>query len=323
MLTTRRSPPPALSARPGWRGLLAALALGLAAAWGALLGGPVRAQDVRPVPPLSGRVIDQTGTLSAAQIASLDARLAAFEREAGSQMVVLIVPGTAPEDIAAYAQRVGDAWKIGRRDVGDGLLIVVAKDERRLRIEVAKALEGAVPDLAARQIIDRYLTPAFRAGNYAGGLEAAVDALAARIRGEQLPPPEPEAPRSAPGTQWPDLALFFLLAVPVLGGVLTAVLGRKLGSLATGAGAGGLAWLATASVVVGVAAALVALLLVGVLGFGAVRRGRGTGGVIPPVIFGGGGGGWGGGGRGGGGGGGGFSSGGGGDFGGGGASGDW
>jgi len=314
----RRSPPPALPARSGWRAVLAALALWLAVGCGALLGGPARAQDVRPVPPLSGRVVDQTGTLSAAQVASLDAKLAAFEREAGSQLVVLIVPGTAPEDIAAYAQRVGDAWKIGRRDVGDGLLIVVAKDERRLRIEVAKALEGAVPDLAARQIIDRYLTPAFRAGNYAGGLEAAVDALAARIRGEQLPPPKPEAPRSAPGTQWPDLALFFLLAVPVLGGVLTAVLGRRLGSLATGAGAGGLAWLATASVVVGVAAALVALLLVGVLGFGAVRRGRGTGGMIPPVIFGGGGGGWGGGG-----GGGGFSSGGGGDFGGGGASGNW
>jgi uncharacterized protein len=314
----RDNPPSAPPALPGWRGLLAALALCLAAACGTLLAGPARAQDLRPVPPLSGRVIDQTGTLSAAQVTSLEARLAAFEREAGSQLVVLIVPGTAPEDIAAYAQRVGDAWKIGRRDVGDGLLIVVAKDDRRLRIEVAKALEGAVPDLAARQIIDRYLTPSFRAGDYAGGLEAAVDALAARIRGEQLPPPKPEAqqPR-APGTQWPDLTLFFLLAVPVLGGVLTAVLGRKLGSLATGAGAGGLAWLATASVVVGVAAALVALLLVGVLGFGAVRRGGRGGGVIPPVIFGGGGGGWGGGG------GGGFSSGGGGDFGGGGASGDW
>jgi uncharacterized protein len=317
----RRRLPPALPARTGWGGLFAALALWLAAC-GVLLGGPAHAQDLRPVPPLSGRVIDQTGTLNAAQVASLEAKLAAFEREAGSQLVVLIVPGTAPEDIAAYAQRVGDAWKIGRRDVGDGLLIVVAKDERRLRIEVAKALEGAVPDLAARQVIDRYLTPAFRAGNYAGGLEAAVDALAARIRGEQLPPPQAEAPRGEPGTQWQDLALFFLLAVPVLGGMLTAVLGRKLGSLATGAGAGGLAWLATASVVVGVAAALLALLLVGVLGFGAVRRGRGGGGLIPPVIFGGGSG-WGGGGGWSGGGGGGFSSGGGGDFGGGGASGDW
>ena len=105
----RRSPPPALPARSGWRAVLAALALWLAVGCGALLGGPARAQDVRPVPPLSGRVVDQTGTLSAAQVASLDARLAAFEREAGSQLVVLIVPGTAPEDIAAYAQRVGDA----------------------------------------------------------------------------------------------------------------------------------------------------------------------------------------------------------------------
>jgi uncharacterized protein len=287
-----------------------------------LLGaGAARAQDLRPVPPLSARVIDQTGTLTPAELQSLESRLAAFEREAGSQLAILVVPGTAPEDIAAFAQRVGEAWKIGRRDVGDGLLIVVAKDERRLRIEVAKALEGAVPDLAAKQIIDRALTPAFRAGEYARGLEAAVDALAARIRGEGLPAPQADAGRSAPGTQWQDLALFFLLAVPVLGGVLTAVLGRRLGSLATGAGAGGLAWLATASLVVGAIAALVALLLVGVLGFGAARRGRGTGGVIPPIIWGGGGGGWSGGG--GGFGGGGFSSGGGGDFGGGGASGDW
>ena len=293
-------------------------ALLLLAAFGLFAAVGARAQELRPVPPLTGRVIDQTGTLTPAQAQSLEAKLAAFEREAGSQLVVLIVPGTAPEDIAAYAQRVGDAWKIGRRDVGDGLIIVVAKDEHRLRIEVAKALEGAVPDLAARQIIDRTLKPAFRAGDYAGGLEAAVDALAARIRGEGLPAPQPEERRAQPGTQWQDLALFFLLAVPVLGGVLTAVLGRRLGSLATGAGAGGLAWLATASVVVGAAAALRALLLVGVLGFGAARRGRGTGGVIPPVIWGGGGGGWSGGG-----GGGGFSSGGGGDFGGGGASGDW
>jgi uncharacterized protein len=110
------------------------------------------AQDVRPVPPLSGPVIDQTGTLTAAQTSALSAKLAALEQNQGSQVVVLVVPTTQPEDIAAYAQRVGDQWKIGRREVGDGLLIVVAKNDRKVRIEVAKALEGAVPDLAARQI---------------------------------------------------------------------------------------------------------------------------------------------------------------------------
>ena len=118
------------------------------------------AQDVLTVPPLSGRVIDQTATLDAAQLQTLSARLEALETRRGSQVVVLIVPSTAPEDIASYAQRVADSWKIGRREVGDGLLVVVAKTDRQLRIEVAKALEGAVPDLAARRVIDEYITPA-------------------------------------------------------------------------------------------------------------------------------------------------------------------
>ncbi len=301
--------------RAGWQALPMALLLGLTLAL-ALVATMARAQELVPVPELTARVIDQTGTLSAEQTAALDAKLAAFEQEVGSQLVILMVAATAPEDIADYTQRVGDAWQIGRADVGDGLLIVVAKDERRLRIAPAKALEGAVPDLAAKQIIDRYLTPAFRANDYAGGLSAAVDALAARIRGEALPAPEPRGAQAQPGAQWQDMALFFLLAVPVVGAMLTGLLGRKLGSAATGAGAGGLAWLASASLLVGGVAAVVALLLVGVLGVGSARRG-GRGGIVPPVIWGGGGGGWGGGG------GGGFSSGGGGNFGGGGASGGW
>lgn len=304
--------------RHGWRRWLASLAL-------ALLVGPwsaSSAQDLRPVPVLSASVIDQTGTLTRAQVSALEAKLAAFEREAGSQLVVLIVATTQPEDIAAYAQRVGESWKIGRREVGDGLIVLVAKDDRKVRIEVAKALEGAVPDLAARQIIDRALTPAFRAGDFAGGLNAAVDQLAARIRGEALPAPGSVSKAPQSGAQWQDFAMFFLLAVPIAGAVLTGVLGRKLGTLATSVGAGGLAWAVSASLLIGGAAALVALVLVGVLGLGAARRrGLDTGGHgVPPIIWGGGGSsgcGWGGGG------GGGFSSGGGGDFGGGGASGDW
>src|SRR5690606_17847678 len=101
---------------------------------------------------------------------ALEARLAALEREAGAQLVVLMVPSTAPEDIAAYAHRVADTWKVGRREVGDGLLIVVAKNDRRVRIEVAKTLEGAIPDLMAFRVIDERITPAFRAGDFAGGL---------------------------------------------------------------------------------------------------------------------------------------------------------
>ncbi|MBL8306447.1 MAG: TPM domain-containing protein [Rubrivivax sp.] len=283
------------------------------------------AQDVLPVPALSGRVIDQTGTLSEAQRGALEAKLAAFEAKSGPQIVVLLVPATAPEDIAAYAQRVADQWKIGRRAVGDGVLVVVAKDERKLRIEVAKALEGAIPDLAARQIIDQALRPAFRANDYAGGLNQAVDRLVARIEGEALPAPVPGAREGAgSGLQLEELGLFFFVGVPVIAAVLTGLFGRKLGSLLTGGAAGGLGWWFTASVLVGVGAGLLTLVLVGLFGIGSAARRATRSGGLPHIGgwgggYGGGGGGWSGGGDSGGG----FSSGGGGDFGGGGASGDW
>ena len=302
--------------------MLRLLLLLLALAW-----GPAWAQDVLPVPALTARVIDQTGTLSTEQRAALEAKLAAFEAEAGPQIVVLMVPTTQPEDIAAYAQRIGEAWKIGRREVGDGLLIVVAKGDRRVNIQTAKALEGAVPDLAARQIIDRAIRPAFRADDYAGGLNAAVDQLMARLRGEALPAPEAKPRSGDRGMQVEELLMFFFIAVPVIGGVFTKVFGRKLGSVITSGATGTIAWFLTASVLLALGAGVVALLLVGLFGIGAAARGiaRGGRGGGPPIIFGGGGdhGGWAGGGGGFGGGGGGFSSGGGGDFGGGGASGDW
>lgn len=301
---------------------LLTLLLAALLAWAA----PLSAQEPLPVPPLSGRVIDQTGTLEAEQSAALEAKLAAFEAEAGPQIVVLMVPTTQPEDIAAYAQRVGETWKLGRREVGDGLLIVVAKNDRRVNIQTAKALEGAVPDLAARQVIDRAIKPAFRADDYAGGLNAALDMLFARIRGEALPAPESGGRSKAePGAQGQDLLMFFFIGVPILGSVLTAMMGRKLGAVATAGAAGGVGWWITASVGLALAAGLGALVLIGLFGIGAaarsVLRGGHHGG--PPIIWGGGGdhGSWGGGG-----GwsdGGGFSSGGGGDFGGGGASGDW
>jgi uncharacterized protein len=276
------------------------------------------------VPALTARVIDQTGTLAEPQRAALEAKLAAFEARSGPQIVLLLVASTQPEDIAAYAQRVADSWKIGRREVGDGVLVVVAKNDRRVRIEVAKALEGAIPDLAARQIIDSAIRPAFRADDYAGGLNAAVDALVQRIGGEGLPAPGAASARDAPGTgiALDELAIFFFLAVPIMSTVLTGLFGRKFGSLLTSGAAGGVGWWFTHSVALGVAAGVVALVLVGILGIGsAVRRAGGRGRRLPPA--GGWGGGWSSGGGGWSGGGGGFSSGGGGDFGGGGASGDW
>ena len=297
-------------------------------AWVLCAAALAQAQDVLPVPPLAARVIDQTATLTAEQRAAIEAKLAAFEAQSGPQIVVLLVPTTAPEDIAAYAQRVAEAWKIGRRDVGDGVVLVVSKGDRKVRIEVAKALEGAIPDLAARQIIDTAVRPAFRADDYAGGLNAAIDKLVQRIQGEGLPAPSAQGGRgsgqsSGQGLDLQELGMFFFVAVPILGVVLTGMFGRKFGSVLTAGAAGGLSWWLTASVLVAVGAGLVSLLVVGILGIGSAlqRAGMGsrTGGGLPHI------GGWGGGGGfgGGGGGGGGFSSGGGGDFGGGGASGDW
>lgn len=271
----------------------------------------VFAQDILPIPALSGRVIDQTATLSAKQIQALSEKLATLEQSTGAQVVVLLVPTTLPEDNAAFAQRIADQWKLGRRDIGDGVLIVVAKNDRKVRIEVAKTLEGAIPDLAAKRIIREQITPAFKAGDFAGGLNAAIDQLAARIQNEKLP--THQSP-STPGLQWEELSMLFFIGVPVLGGLLTAAFGRKLGSLVTGSIAGGLGWWLTASAILAGAASLLALVLVGVLGIGASRRGSNLGlgsyGGLSTS--------WrnnhsnGG-----------FSSGGGGDFGGGGASGDW
>ncbi len=286
-----------------------------------LLPGLAAAQDLQPIPALTARVMDQASLLQPAQRQALEDKLAAFEAQAGPQIVVLTVPNTGIEDIADYAQRAGDAWKIGRRGVGDGLLLVVSRDDRKLRIQVAKALEGAVPDLAARQIIANNIGPAFKRGDYAAGLDAGVDALIARTKGENLPAPTAQPQGGGQGglglgLGWEELAMFFFIGVPVLGGVLTSVLGRKLGSVVTAGGAGTLAWWLSTSLLLGGVAGVLALVLVGVMGVGASRGGRGG----PPIIWGGGGGGRGGGGFGGGGG---FSSGGGGDFGGGGASGGW
>jgi uncharacterized protein len=290
--------------------------LALAAALLLAAAGLAQAQGVLPVPVLTARVLDQTGTLTGPQVQSLEAQLAAIEAKRGSQIVVLMVATTLPEDIAAYAQRVGDAWKIGRREVGDGLLIVVAKNDRRVRIEVAKALEGAVPDLAAKRIIDAQITPAFKAGDFAGGLSAAVGAIDARIGGEGLPEPRAGAAASDPGFEYTDLLMFLVVAAPILATMLTGIFGRKLGALATGGAVGGLAFWITASLFIAGGAALIALVVAAVMGgSGGGRGGRSGGG---PVVWGGGGGGFRSGG-----GGGGFSSGGGGNFGGGGSSGGW
>ncbi|MDM0077484.1 TPM domain-containing protein [Variovorax sp. J2P1-59] len=295
------------------------------------------AQGLLPIPALNARVIDQTGTLSAAQREALEAKLQAFEQQKGSQIVMLMVPTTQPEDIASYANRVGNEWKIGRKQVGDGILVVVAKNDRKMRIEVAKTLEGAVPDLAAAHIIDDAMKPRFRQNDFAGGLDAAADQLIARVKGEALPEVDARGGDFSGGQggnegfNWQDLAVFFFIAVLVGGPIARRILGKIPGSLAMGGLTGVVVMVLTSSIVIAVLAGLGALLftlLSMAFGAGAGRRGGGFGGGALGGGLGGGLGGWGagrggGGGWGGGSGGGGFSSGGGGDFGGGGASGDW
>ncbi|APW40059.1 hypothetical protein RD110_25005 [Rhodoferax koreense] len=289
----------------------------------------VQAQSVLPVPPLTAHVVDQTGTFSEPQRQALEAKLAAFEAASGAQVVVLMVPTTQPEDIFGYANRVANVWKIGRKDIGDGLLLVVAKNDRRLRIEVAKSLEGAIPDLAASQIIDEAITPRFKQGDFAGGVDAGVDRIMVRIKGEALPAPTTsgnQRPLGDQGFQWMDLAIFLFIAVPVVGAIARSILGNKLGSLATGGAVGALAWFITASVVLAGIAGLLALLFTLIAAATGGRTSPGRGGMGGLGGLGGGMGGWSsgrGGGFGGGGGGGGFGSGGGGNFGGGGASGGW
>ncbi|MEY4737917.1 MAG: hypothetical protein RL302_2236 [Pseudomonadota bacterium] len=260
-------------------------------------------------------MVDTSGTLSVAQQQALDDKLKAFEAAKGSQVVVLMVPSTAPEDIASYANRVGSTWKIGRKDIGDGLLLIVAKNDHKLRIEVARALEGAIPDLAAKRVIDQTITPRFKQGDFAGGIDAGVDQITALIRGEALPVPGATAAKGKQGFQWMDLAVFLFFAVAVGGNVARRALGNKLGSLAVGGVAGVVAMSMTASLLIAALAGVAAVaftLLSSLNKVGASGAGRGSWGGP------GGGGGWSSGS-----GGGGFSSGGGGSFGGGGASGGW
>lgn len=295
-----------------WLLATAALLLGLA-------GPPAAAQQLLPVPPLA-RVTDTAGALAPEAKRALDEKLAAFEKAHGSQVAVVVVPSTQPEPIEDYAHRIGEAWKIGRKGVGDGLLIVVAKDDRRVRIDVARALEGAIPDVAAKRVIRENIAPAFQRGDYAGGLNAGLDRLFGLIEGESLPAPVgvPQHKVDA-GEDLLALLLPFVLVGAAVGALLRRAMGVP-GAMLAGAGAGAIGGWMLASIGLGVLVAFAVMIFslgAGRSG-GRVLGGRRGGPVFIPGGWSGGGGGWGGGG-----GGGGWSSGGGGDFSGGGASGGW
>lgn len=208
-----------------------------------LCGMLAAAADVA-VPPLSGRVVDQTATLSAADVSDLEQKLKAFEDRKGSQIAVLMVPTTAPEAIEQYAIRVVEQWKLGRKKVDDGALLLIAKNDRKLRIEVGYGLEGALNDATTKRIIDEIITPRFKAGDFAGGINAGVDRMISVIDGEPLPAPKP-LQRMSPGAL-DALGEFFpviIIGALVAGGIFRAMFGRLLGALLTGGGLAILAWL--------------------------------------------------------------------------------
>ena len=250
------------------------------------------------VPPVA-RVSDQTATLSGADIAALERTLQDFEQRKGSQIAVLVVPTTAPETVEQYALRVAETWKLGRKGVDDGALLLVAKDDRALRIEVGYGLEGALTDITAKRIVSDVIVPYFRQGDFAGGIRAGVDRMIGVIDGEPLPEPS----RAAAGAEGAEggieqyAPMLFIVALG-LGGVLRAMLGRLPGALATGGVVGFIAWIVVGLLPIAVVAGIVALVITlfgggrGIGGFGGGGGfGHGGGGG-----FGGGGGGFGGGG---------------------------
>lgn len=263
------------------------------------------------VPPLTGRVVDQTGTLTSEQVAALDGTLQAFEQRKGSQIAVLIVPTTEPETIEQFSIRVAEAWKIGRKKIDDGAILVVAKDDRRLRIEVGYGLEGALTDVTSKRIIDEIITPKFRQNDFAGGISAGVDRIIGVIDGEPLPEPKRRQQSTNIFDNLESIGPVAFFAVLVFGGIFRSIFGRLLGAAVTGGLVGLVIWFLAGTLAVAAIIGAIAFVFT-LVGDSVVSSGGGRGGWS-----GGSGGGWSGGSSSGG------FSGGGGSFGGGGASGRW
>jgi len=244
-----------------------------------VLAVPAFAQDT-PVPALTSPVTDLTQTLTVEQRTALESRLRAYEAEKGTQIAVLIVPTTQPESIEQYSIRVADQWKIGRQGVDDGVILLVAKNDRAVRIEVGTGLEGALPDVIASRIISQVIVPRFRAGDFAGGIDEAVTRITAVIEGEPLPEPERRSSPAREGSNgsgnWLPVLLMFVF---VGSNILRSIFGRVGGAFATAGLAGGLTWLLTWTLGIAILGAVIAfvftLLMGGGGGFGG---GRGPGG---------------------------------------------
>lgn len=211
---------------------------------------------VLPVPALTGRVVDTTGTLSEAEQSALEAKLSGLEERKGSQIVVLLVPTARPEAIEQFSLRVVEAWKPGRKDIDDGVLLLVAKDDREIRIEVGYGLEGAIPDATANRIIDEFILPHFRDSDFAGGIAAGVDRLIGLVDGEALPEP---VRGPGPADSFGNLLPVVLFVSIVSGAILRRVLGQLPGAAVTGLLISGLVWL--------MAGAIGMALIMGLVGF--------------------------------------------------------
>lgn len=239
-----------------------------------LLAGAAHAEVA--VPPLKQRVTDLTATLDTGQTQTLEARLAAFETKKGAQLAVLLVPTTQPETIEQYSMRVAESWKLGRKGVDDGALLLVAKEDRALRIEVGYGLEGALNDATVKRIIAEVITPFFKRGEFYAGIGAGMTAMMQVIEGEPLPPPKRATASGGNGIESLLFAAFGLAVV--VGGILRAVLGRFPAALLMGGGFGLLAWLVTASLFAALLAGIMAFLFVLLGGSGRGFSGHGRGG---------------------------------------------
>jgi uncharacterized protein len=247
-----------------------------------LLGGSSVRAEVG-VPPLTVRVTDLTTTLTRAQVQALEETLKDFETRKGSQLAVLIVPTTQPETIEQYGIRVAEQWKLGRKGIDDGAILIVAKNDRTLRIEVGYGLEGVLNDATAKRIVSDTIVPRFRQGDFAGGIREGVDRMISVIEGEPLP--EPAADSTQEGSDLRHYALVALLFAFFMGGFLRSILGRLPGGLVTGGVLAYLAWLVSGAVSVALVAALIGF-AVTLFGGGLIRpmiggiaggRSRGTG----------------------------------------------
>jgi uncharacterized protein len=266
------------------------------------------------IPPLTARVTDLTATLAPAEAAALEAKLADWEARTSNQLVVLVVPTTQPEPIESYSLRVAEKWKIGRKGQDNGALFLVAKNDRKMRIEVGYGLEGTLTDVTSRRIIAENVAPAFRENRFAAGINAGVDRIIAVVaEGKPLPPPKAKNFRKSFGGFNFDALMILFIVVPIVGGFLRSIFGRLLGSTVGGGLVAAIAWFIAGSIAISIIAAIVGFLVLVFFATGSGIVGRGGGWTSTS-------GGWGGGG--GGGSSGGFS-GGGGSFGGGGASGGW